>query len=115
MSLWDRVRSGASRATEAAGRATEAAQRQATAARLGMQIDDTRTEMRSKMAELGRLAHELVQQGDLTNAALQRVSQEINTLEAKVKEIEDQIVKVKSGGGAAEPAAGPAAGEPATE
>jgi hypothetical protein len=121
MSLWDKVRSGASRATEevtsrateAANRATEAAQKQATTARLGMQIDDTKSEIRRKTADMGRLALDLVRQGDVMHGALLRASQEIGTLEAQVKDYEEQIAKVRSGSSAAEPEAGAPAGSPA--
>ena len=88
MSIWDKMRAGA-------GRAAAEAQKQATATRLGMQIDDHKTEIRRKTAELGRLALELVQKGEVADPTLQGVAKEIAALEAQISELQAQVTAVK--------------------
>jgi chromosome segregation ATPase len=90
MSLWEKMRSDASRAADVA-------QKQATSTRLSMQIDDAKTEIRRKTAELGKLALELVRKGELTDPALQSLSHDIAALETQIADLQAQIADLKGG------------------
>ena len=88
MSFWDKMRTGASKAADVA-------QKQATATRLGMQIDDTKTEIRRKTAAMGKLALELVRNGELTQPALRNLAQEIATLETQIVDLQAQVAAAR--------------------
>lgn len=89
MSLWDSVRRGASRA------AAEA-EKQATIAKLSMEVNSTKGKVKDKLEEMGQVALDLYRQGTIDHASLEPIVLEIGNLEARIKELEDQIAAQKA-------------------
>ncbi len=90
MSLWDSVRRGASRA------AAEA-ERQATIAKLSMEVNSTKGKIKDKLEEMGKISLDLYRQGTIDHASLEPIVMDIGSLEARIKELEDQIAAQKTG------------------
>ncbi len=94
MDFWQQTREQASRLLRRAG---VEAERATTLARLTIEAGNARGDVQRKTTELGTLARKLVQDGALTHADLSAVITEIEALEARVKELEEQIAATKAG------------------
>lgn len=90
MSFWKQVRQGVSSA------ASEA-ERQATLARLNLDVNGTKGNIRKKQEELGELTLRLVREGELSHPAFASVVEEISTLETHIAEVETHIAEVRTG------------------
>ena len=89
MSFWNQVKTGLSKA------ATEA-EKQATIAKLNIQANDARVEVRRKVGELGEATLALLRSGELTHPSLTAIYEQITEAETKVKAVEDEIAGAKA-------------------
>ena len=89
MSFWNQVKTGL-------GKAASEAEKQATLAKLNIQANDARVEVKRKVAELGEAALTLVRSGELNNPTLAAIFEQIKEAEAKVKSVEDEIAETKA-------------------
>ena len=89
MSFWNQVKTGL-------GKAASEAEKQTTLAKLNIQHNDARVEVKRKVAELGESALTLVRSGELTHPTLTAIYEQIKEAEAKVKGIEEEIAQTKA-------------------
>jgi peptidoglycan hydrolase CwlO-like protein len=89
MGIWDKVQRGV-------GRAAEEAEKQAALAKLGLDINATNGDIRKKTAELGERVLKLARSGDLEHAVIGPLVAEIDSLEAKVAELEKQLTETRA-------------------
>ena len=89
MAFWQQVRRGVTKA------AAEA-EKQANIARLTLEINGVKGNIRRKVEELGDRALTFIRQGEIVEPSLGTIAHEIAELEARVAEIEKQIEEVRS-------------------
>lgn len=88
MSLWNNMRKGVNRV---AGEA----EKQASIAKLSMEVNTTKGKIKDKLEEMGQTTLNLYREGAVDHASLEGVVGEIGKLEARVKELEEQIAAQK--------------------
>lgn len=89
MSLWDQMRRGVNRAAQEA-------EKQATIARLSMEINQTKGQVKDKLEEVGKITLGLYREGVIDHASLEAPVVEIGKLEAHISDLEGQIAALKS-------------------
>ena len=89
MTFWKKVQSGM------AGAASEAA-KQATIAKLNLDINGAKGDIRKKVEEIGQVSLELYRQGELTHDSIAGIVTQIDGLEARIVDLESQIAEAKS-------------------
>jgi len=94
MDFWQQTREQVRQLLNRAGVEAERATR---LAQLSIEASNVRANAQRKIADLGGLARKLVQDGAITHADLAAVITEIEALEARVKELEEQIAATKAG------------------
>jgi len=94
MDFWQQTREQVRRLLNRAGVEAERATR---LAQLSIEAGNVRGNAQRKTADLGALARKLVRDGAITHADLAAVITEIEALEARVKELEEQIAATKAG------------------
>lgn len=87
--LWDSVKKGA-------GRAAAEAEKQATITKLAVEVSQTKGKMKDKLEEMGKTSLDLYRAGTIDHPSLEGCVVEIDALERHVKDLEDQIAKVKA-------------------
>jgi len=89
VSFWDQMKRGVNRAAQEA-------ERQAAIARLSMEINQNKGQIKDKLEELGKAALDLYREGIIDHASLEAPVVEIGKLEDKIGEIEGQIAALKT-------------------
>jgi hypothetical protein len=79
------------------GRAATEAEKQATIARLSLEANGVRGEIKRKMEEMGETTLRLLRSGELSHPALAGLVDETAALEGRVADLEKQIEQVRSG------------------
>jgi cell division septum initiation protein DivIVA len=93
MTFWEQAREQAKRLFV---RAEAESEKLARLARLNFELSSMRAKVERKTTELGTVTRKLVQEGDIVHADLSAVIAEIEALETRVKELEQQIAETKA-------------------